>query len=284
MERGRLPLEGCFNCRDLGGYPGDGSRFVRRGLVFRSDALHNLTEGDIAYLENLNIRYVIDFRGSSEAKRYPDRLPPNVVYENCNPHASLAQQASSQQEDDKAKVEKLNALAETPEGRDFLIKNQNAMADQMRLLVSNPGAISAYRRFFVCLAEGGPLLFHCQGGKDRTGWAAALFLLAMGAGRRIIREDYLLTREMNRERNRKRIGEYRRYTDHPLVLEYLAGLMDTREIYIDAAFGEMDRLTGSAAASDRGDYLRTYLGITEQDRDRLRAQYLEPRNDKASRA
>jgi protein-tyrosine phosphatase len=279
VESGRLPLEGCFNCRDLGGYPGNGARLVRRGLVFRSDALHNLTEKDKAYLKDLKVRRVIDFRGSAEAERYPDRLPPDVVYENCNPHAALAQQASAQ--DDKAKLERLNALAETPEGRDFLVKNQNAMAGQMRLLVSNPNAIAAYRRFFVCLAEGVPLLFHCQGGKDRTGWAAALFLLAMGAERRIIREDYLLTREMNRERNCKRMDEYRCYTDNPLVLEYLAGLMDTRETYIDAAFDEMDRLTGSAAASDRGDYLRTHLGVTEQDRDSLRDKYLEPRNDTA---
>jgi protein-tyrosine phosphatase len=245
--------------------------------VFRSDALHNLTERDRVYLKGLGIRHVIDFRGPVEAEVYPDRLPPDVVYENCNPHASLAQQASAERGNDKAKVDKLNALAETPEGRDFLIKNQNAMADQMRQLVSNPHAVAAYRRFFACLAEGGPLLFHCQGGKDRTGWAAALFLLAMGTERRIIREDYLLTREMNRERNHKRMNEYRCYTDHPLVLEYLAGLMDTRETYIDAAFDEMDRLTGSA--SDRGDYLRAYLGITDQDRDSLRAQYLEPRHE-----
>jgi protein-tyrosine phosphatase len=249
------------------------------GRVFRSDALHNLTEGDRAYLKNLDVRRVIDFRGPSEMERYPDRLPPGVVYENLNPHASLAQEASSLREDDKAKVEKLLSLAETPEGREFLKKNQNAMAGQMRLLVREPGAIAVYRCFFARLAEGGPLLFHCQGGKDRTGWAAALFLLAMGVERRVIREDYLLTREMNRERNRRRMDEYRLYTDHPLVLEYLRGLMDTREEYIDAAFDEMDRLTGRA--SDGGEYLRAYLGLNGQDIAALRAQYLEPSPDNA---
>jgi protein-tyrosine phosphatase len=272
----RTPLEGCFNCRDLGFYPGDRSRPLRPGRLFRSDALDKLTDRDLAYLQGLGIRRVIDFRSPAEAERYPDRLPPDAVYENLNPHAALARQASSRRDEDQTKVEKLEALAETPEGREFLTKGKNAMADQMRFLVGDPAAAAAYRRFFARLSEGGPLLFHCQGGKDRTGWAAALVLLALGVERRIIREDYLLTREMNRERNRSRMDEYRRYTGHPLVLDYLAGLMDTREEYIDAAFDEMDRISGGASALDRGGYLQTRLGLREEDIDGLRLHYLEP--------
>jgi protein-tyrosine phosphatase len=275
LER-RIPLQGSFNCRDLGGYPGAGSGYVRRGRIFRSDALHALTEEDRRCLENLGIRRVIDFRSPQEAEKHPDILPAGAVYENLNPHGSLAQQASSLKEDDQSKVEKLNRLAETPEGRDFLITNKNAMAGQMRNLVKSPGAITAYRRFFTFLAEGEPLLFHCQGGKDRTGWAAALFLLALGVDRRIVREDYLLTREMNRERNRRRIDEYRCYTDKPLVLEYLGGLMDTREEYIDAAFDEMDRISPAASPAEPGGYLRTSLGLSGKEIEDLRALYLEP--------
>jgi protein-tyrosine phosphatase len=272
----RIPLEGSFNCRDLGGYPGAGFGYIRRCRVFRSDALHALTEGDRRYLENLGIRRVIDFRSPLEAEKYPDILPAGAVYENLNPHASLAQLAGSLREDDQSKVEKLNRLAEIPEGRDFLINNKNAMAGQMRTLVKSPPAAAAYRRFFTFLAGGEPLLFHCQGGKDRTGWAAALFLLALGVDRRIIREDYLLTREMNRERNLRRIDEYRRYTDNPLVLEYLGGLMDTREEYIDAAFDEMDRISPGASPAEPGGYLRAFLGLSGKEIEALRALYLEP--------
>ncbi|MDR3139946.1 MAG: tyrosine-protein phosphatase [Treponema sp.] len=275
LER-RIPLEGSFNCRDLGGYPGDGSRTVRWGRVFRSDALHALTEKDRRRLESLGIRRVIDLRSPGEAEKYPDILPAGAVYENINPQASLAQQAGSLREDDRGKVEKLKGLAETPEGRDFLVNNKNAMASQMRALVKSPGAIAAYRRFFSSLAGGGPLIFHCQGGKDRTGLAALLFLLVLGVDRRIAREDYLLTREMNRERNRRRMDEYRRYTDHPLVLEYLEGLMDTREEYIDAALEEMDRLSQGASPLAPGGYLRVSLGLGEKEIDTLRALYLEP--------
>lgn len=44
MPRDRLvTLEGTLNFRDLGGYVGLDGRTVRWGMVFRSDAMHELT-------------------------------------------------------------------------------------------------------------------------------------------------------------------------------------------------------------------------------------------------
>ena len=58
---------------------------------------------------------------------------------------------------------------------------------------------SAYRALFrvlLELPEGRSVLWHCTDGKDRTGVASMLILAALGADRRTILEDYLLT---NRE-------------------------------------------------------------------------------------
>ena len=41
-----------------------------------------------------------------------------------------------------------------------------------------------------------PLMFHCTAGKDRAGFAAALFLAALGVERETIIEDYMLTNEL----------------------------------------------------------------------------------------
>jgi len=43
-----VALEGSFNFRDLGGYATADGRTVRWGRLFRSDALHELTPGDVA--------------------------------------------------------------------------------------------------------------------------------------------------------------------------------------------------------------------------------------------
>ena len=39
-------------------------------------------------------------------------------------------------------------------------------------------------------------MFHCTAGKDRTGIAAALVLLALGVSRDVVQADYLLTNEL----------------------------------------------------------------------------------------
>jgi protein-tyrosine phosphatase len=43
-----------------------------------------------------------------------------------------------------------------------------------------------------------PQVFHCTAGKDRTGFAAALLLSALGADRETIEHDYLLTNQLYR--------------------------------------------------------------------------------------
>ena len=61
-----IPLDGCFNFRDLGGYAGAGGRPVRWGRLYRADALQRLSDADLARLAELDIRHVIDLRTPGE--------------------------------------------------------------------------------------------------------------------------------------------------------------------------------------------------------------------------
>jgi protein-tyrosine phosphatase len=67
----RLPLEGAVNFRDLGGYRTTDGRYVRWGLVYRSNDLPNLTAIDYEYLRALRIRLVCDVRSERERTRSP---------------------------------------------------------------------------------------------------------------------------------------------------------------------------------------------------------------------
>ena len=52
----------------------------------------------------------------------------------------------------------------------------------------------AYKELFRALEAGEtPILFHCSGGKDRTGVAAMLILLALGASDETICQDFVRT-------------------------------------------------------------------------------------------
>ena len=68
MER-QIPLAGCLNFRDLGGYPTADGGQVRWRQLFRSDALHLLTPEDVAQLRDaLGIGCVIDLRSSAVSR------------------------------------------------------------------------------------------------------------------------------------------------------------------------------------------------------------------------
>ena len=74
----RLPLEGGLNFRDMGGYPTTEGGTTRWGVLYRSDHLNTLTDGDVAHLDSLGLQRVHDFRLQKERDRQPSRLPDGV--------------------------------------------------------------------------------------------------------------------------------------------------------------------------------------------------------------
>ena len=111
---------------------------------------------------------------------------------------------------------------------------------------------------------------HCRGGKDRTGYGSALILLALGVEEETVIQDYLLTNEFNKERNEKRMAEYRHYTSNQKVLAFLASAMATKEIVIKETLKEMKRLSGTPL-----NYIKDYLNMSNSELEQLKAFYLE---------
>ena len=70
-----IAFSGVRNFRDLGGYHTVDGRTIRRGLLYRSANLHNLTDKDLQRLDCLSLKRVIDFRADFEKANEPDRLP-----------------------------------------------------------------------------------------------------------------------------------------------------------------------------------------------------------------
>ena len=61
-----IALSGCFNFRDLGGYPTRDGGVIRWRRLFRADGLTRLDETDCAALSELGLVTVIDLRTTSE--------------------------------------------------------------------------------------------------------------------------------------------------------------------------------------------------------------------------
>ncbi|SHJ58819.1 protein-tyrosine phosphatase [Roseomonas rosea] len=174
----RVELAGCTNLRDIGGYGGHGGRRVRFGQVYRAAALGSLTDADLPLLGSLGLRTVADLRGVEESGRAPSRLPqpgPAIVHLPVEPTVGASL-------------------------RDILATGRATGEDVLSVLgraylAYATEKLPRFRALLELVAEPArrPILFHCSAGKDRTGFATALLLLALGVEREAILADYLAT-------------------------------------------------------------------------------------------
>jgi protein-tyrosine phosphatase len=245
----RIRFEGAANFRDLGGYPASDRRRTRWGLLYRADNLAGLTDADLVRLEVLGLRTLIDFRLPTERQMSPDRLPPGSSIRKVElgflPAGTI------------------EMLALVKRGAIAALELERRVIAQYRLFCVDH--VEEYRRTFAIAQDASsyPLLVHCTSGKDRTGFAAALLLLAVGAPRETVLEDYDLT------------NRYRRAV--PQLLgpetpeEIVTLLLSAQPKYLEAALEEIDNVYGSF-----DDYLATALGVDAAARRRLVELLTEP--------
>lgn len=178
----RLPLEGTPNFRDLGGYETTDGRFVRWGMLYRSGVLTYLTPADYSYLAHIGIHAICDFRTADEDAVAPETWIPNAEVE----HISLPIGTDKKNQNTNSSIDKLLATNPTPDQlRGWMTKIYANFAFS---------AAPQYGQLFAKLKDGStPLLYHCTGGKDRTGVFSALLLLTLGVPEQTVLHDYALT-------------------------------------------------------------------------------------------
>jgi protein-tyrosine phosphatase len=239
------PLQGATNFRDLGGYVAQDGRTVRWRRLFRSDHLAGLTEADKAALAGLGLSRALDFRGHAERAAVAYELPGVTQH-------SLAIEPTVVQ-----RMQELVAggQALTP------ARAAELMTELYRALVNDQSHRFA-ELFEHLLQADAPVIFHCTAGKDRTGFAAALILLALGVPRSVVRQDYLITNRVFRQPPAAQGG---------LSAEVLAVLWRVQPGFLDAALHAVDRDHGGVEP-----YLRDRLGLDAAARRRLLQLYLAP--------
>lgn len=238
-----LDLTAPSNFRDLC-EPVRGRLPMRSRTLFRSDHLGALDAQQALRIQALGIRRVLDFRGEHERRSAACALPGVTVH-------SLAIEPTV--------VQVLAALCAA--GQRLTAAEVAAhMEDTYRGFVRHH--THRFAEFFQhLLASDEPTVFHCTAGKDRTGFAAALVLHALGATREEVMRDYLLTNE----RLRPPAGAWRQ-----LPPEAAAVLWGVQPSFLEAAFAALEREYGSIDG-----YLREGLGLREFERARLKALYLQ---------
>ena len=238
-----IALSGASNFRDLGGYTGHAGQTVAWRKLFRSDHLGLLSADDIRQIKQLNLARVLDFRGAAERTSQVCAIPGVIV-------SSLAIEPTV--------VQAIQALLANGNG----IQPEDAvhlMQQTYRAFVHDNSPRFA-ELFAHLLDDDAPLVFHCTAGKDRTGFAAALILRALGVPQAVVMQDYLLTNALFRPP--ELVGSYAPKAVRDVIAQVQAG-------FLDAAFEAVASSHGSVAQ-----YLEGAMGLGLKQQQRLHALYL----------
>lgn len=225
-----LPFETAENFRELGGWPAAEGRRVKRGLLWRSGALCHISgKEECGRFEALGIRVVCDLRSGVERARQPD-----PEFAGVRRHDIGAIRDAGGEE---LPIDANNSLHLDADGLRALAREMETIYSALPF--NNP----AYREIFREMLAGElPLLFHCSAGKDRTGVAAALILLALGASRETVMQDFLATNDCRPGAVRECLevyrGELEREPELRPILESVSGV---RPESMQAVFDAIDR-------------------------------------------
>jgi len=234
-------LEGVLNFRDIGGFRTADGHTIRFNLLYRSAQLHNMTLSDNEKLAPLKIHYEIDLRSPAERAQAPTNWGPNPPEVIDIPFLSTGAPLNLQ---DPAQVHAQ------------IVRFYAASA------VVNAPAIG---KVLHDLGQGDePALIHCTGGVDRTGVTVAVLMTLLGASRKDVYREYLLSSRLTEEQMRHLAA----YSPVPISPEALKNLTISASS-LTAFFDSVETHYGSFDA-----YVRNGLMLSSQDVRNLRRIFL----------
>ncbi len=237
-------ISGTFNYRDVGGPSTESGLRVRTGVLLRSAQLCRVDSAGLETLAELGVSTVHDLRGPDEIRHLgTDLVPPSVRLANTPFDSRIGEKPPHEVVHDEPWQEMLQVYRSFP---------------------AMPEAGVAITAIANSLVRGdGAVLVHCAAGKDRTGWAIATLLRAVGVSETDLLEDYLLSNDaVDALRDDVARNSGGRAT---LPLDVLGVAPD----YLAAGTDSMYALYGSLEG-----YLGS-IGLTGELRDGLRDRLLE---------
>lgn len=254
-----VPFDRVLNFRDFGGWTTADGAQVARGKLYRSASFHDASDADIAKLDEMDLRFLVDLRRAEERAHEPSRWSNEscrVIFneEGAQGGTTLPPHLVALLQSDLS-----------PEAtRAYMLSLYREIPYDARL-------IGLYRDWFAELGEGGAGVIHCAAGKDRTGIGCALTLMALGVDEETVFADYEFTNaavdlEKRMPRIQARMEERLARKLDPAALRPMLGV----EVdYLRTALDEIEARSGSVES-----YLSDVLGVGERARVALREKLI----------
>lgn len=269
-EAQALLVTGIENARQLGGYETADGRHVKRDVLLRTARLSDAPQEELAALKDIyHLGAVVDFRTLAEREGAPDpeidgvdNIVLDVLDESSRTGAGAAIAGIYE-----------NSSAEPAEVMLNVIRSGCVSERMYADMAFDPAAEKGFRDFFRILLENGgqkAVLWHCSGGKDRTGAAAVLLLLALGVNRETALRDFELTNEFLREKIAYMESRAAELTDDPEEVAWVKDLTGVNRKYMEELLDTLEEKYGSQER-----YLTEGLGLDRTELEQLREMYLE---------
>ncbi len=269
-EAQALLVTGIENARQLGGYETADGRHVKRDVLLRTAKLSDAPSEELAALKDIyHLGVVVDFRTLAEREGAPDpeidgvdNIVLDVLDEGSRTGAGAAIAGIYE-----------NGGAEPAEVMLNIIRSGCVSERMYADMAFDPAAEKGFRDFFRILLENGgqkAVLWHCSGGKDRTGAAAVLLLLALGVNKETALRDFELTNEFLREKIAYMERRAAELTDDPEEIAWVKDLTGVNRKYMEKLLDTLEEKYGSQER-----YLTEGLGLDRAELEQLREMYLE---------
>jgi protein-tyrosine phosphatase len=245
---------GAGNFRTLGGLLTRDGRRIRKHFLMRSDRLSHLTPEGWEQLATTGLTTICDLRSAVECAEHPNHVPAILGIE------EVACEVDNDLRGSRALREILVSQPSATGAAALMIEIYRRLPQQMAPVL---GRIADR-----ILGGGAPLLVHCTAGKDRTGFAVAMLLHALGVSQDDIERDYLASREWLHapvHRESMTTGWLAKTVPADAIDGVCEALLGVRTAYLRASYDAITRDFGSVE-----NYFDAAVGLDAEKRGRLR--------------
>lgn len=255
------------NFRELGGYRVESGRRIKNGQFYRCAGLSKLDESDFKILNDLDLKIIVDLRSIGEKENEPDVVPPGCEYYH---HSGIVTM-----DDPNHLSNQYGGNMDMKSAVIDILQKKIDMADPMEYLKDCYKTMAEHSESFKALFDliknnpDKPIAFHCTAGKDRTGVAAALILLSLGASEETVMEDYLLSNICRKAENDVVIDSLKGYSTEDSLLNIIRAMLEVNAELLNAYFHRVKELYGTW-----DDYFEQAIGLSSEERRLLKERYL----------
>ena len=265
----RIDFRGLRNTRDVGQvYTADGKK-VKSNVLFRSGRIDKLSNKRIKeFLDVYNIKTVIDLRTLIEVQESKHFQYPEYVNYYHIPVLNKQFFGITHENNSMARVmlNQKHKITEYGSGDEYMIS-------MYENIVFDKSSQQHFKTLFeiLCKDLDGATLYHCTGGKDRTGITTLYLYTLLGVSEEDILEDFSSSDYFNAHyiKSRKRLINIFLPTSKR-TKELLISLLHAKRGYLEAVIQMIKDHSGSVL-----NFLIEEVGITREMIEKLQLNYLE---------